>query len=71
LEIIGAAASQIPKSEQASYPQIPWPQVISLRNRLIHGYDSVDLDILWQNIISDLPSLIVALKAILEHKSNA
>lgn len=65
MEIAGEAASQIPKSSQASFPQIPWPQIVSLRNRLIHGYDSVDLDILWQIIITDLPPLITALEAIL------
>jgi uncharacterized protein with HEPN domain len=71
LEIIGEAASQIPKTKQASYPHVPWPQIISLRNRLIHGYDAVDLDILWQIITFDLPPLIVALEAILDPKSNA
>jgi uncharacterized protein with HEPN domain len=46
LEIIGEAANRIPRDEQAQHPQIPWAQVVSLRNRLVHGYDSVDFDIL-------------------------
>jgi uncharacterized protein with HEPN domain len=71
LEIIGEAASQIPKKEQVLHPHIPWPQIISLRNRLIHGYDSVDLDILWQIIATDLPPLIVSLEAILAPKDAA
>ncbi len=70
VEIIGEAASQIHKSDQVAYPQIPWPQIISLRNRLIHGYNAVDLDILWQIITSDLPPLIVALESILAPKSD-
>ena len=45
LEIIGEAANRIPPEEQARHPQIPWPQIVGLRNRLIHGYDSVDFDI--------------------------
>ena len=47
------------------HPEIPWPQIISLRNRLIHGYEAVDNDILWQIIVHDLPLLVAALKAIL------
>lgn len=65
LEIIGEAANRIPKEDQARHPQIPWPQIVSLRNRLIHGYDSVDFDILWQIITQDLPPLIATLEAII------
>ena len=41
LEIIGEAASRIPKEDQARHANISWPEIISLRNRLIHGYDTV------------------------------
>ncbi len=65
LEIVGEAASRVPEEEHARHPEIPWLQIVSLRNRLIHGYDSVDLDILWQILTADLPPLIVALEAII------
>ncbi len=65
LEIIGEAANRVPAETQAQHPAIPWVQVVSLRNRLIHGYDSVDVDILWQIIIQDLPPLEIALQAII------
>lgn len=65
LEIIGEAATRIPKEDQARYADIPWPEVISLRNRLIHGYDTVDFDILWQIVNQDLPRLIESLKKVL------
>jgi len=45
IEIIGEAASRIGKDRQEELPQIPWAQVIGMRNRLIHGYFEVDLDI--------------------------
>lgn len=61
LEIIGEAANRVPAGIQSQYPEIPWPEIISLRNRLIHGYDSVDLDVVWQIIQKDLPPLIAAL----------
>jgi uncharacterized protein with HEPN domain len=62
LEIIGEAATRIPKEDQTHYSDIPWSEIVSLRNRLIHGYDTVDFDILWQIMNHDLPELIKALK---------
>ncbi|MEJ2672394.1 MAG: DUF86 domain-containing protein [Deltaproteobacteria bacterium] len=58
LEIVGEAASRTTNPTRAEYPEVPWSQIISLRNRLIHGYDEVDLDILWKILIKDLPQLI-------------
>jgi len=48
LEIIGEAATRISKEDQARYTDISWPEIVSLRNRLIHGYDTVDFDVVWQ-----------------------
>jgi uncharacterized protein with HEPN domain len=64
LEIIGEAANRISAEDRSRYPQIPWTQIISLRNRLIHGYDHVDLDILWQIVTQDLPVLTEELERI-------
>jgi uncharacterized protein with HEPN domain len=65
LEIIGEAAGRMNANERAEFHDIPWVEIISLRNRLIHGYDSVDFDILWQIVKIDLPSLIKKLEKIL------
>jgi uncharacterized protein with HEPN domain len=65
LEIIGEAAGRVTKELQAQNPGVAWPQIMGLRNRLIHGYDSVDMDILWQILTADLPRLIVQLETIL------
>jgi uncharacterized protein with HEPN domain len=59
LEIVGEATNRVPPRERAKYPGIPWAQIVGLRNRLIHGYDNVDFDILWQIVTEDLPPLIV------------
>ncbi|MDX1523004.1 MAG: DUF86 domain-containing protein [Anaerolineae bacterium] len=64
MEIIGEAANRVPSTEQAAHPEIPWAQIVGLRNRLIHGYDAVDLNIVWQIIQQDLPPLIVTLREI-------
>ncbi len=65
LEIIGEAASQIPPVERGKWPQIRWQAVVGLRNRLIHKYHEVDLDIVWEIISNDLPPLIHSLNDIL------
>lgn len=62
VEIIGEAAVRVSPTIQQNYPLIPWPQIVGLRNRLIHGYDAVDLDILWNIVQSDLPPLIEQLE---------
>ena len=61
LEIVGEAANRTSDDARLKYPEIPWSQIVSLRNRLIHGYDSVDMDILWEILTTDLPQLIAAL----------
>ncbi len=64
LEILGEAANRIPKEERDKLPSIPWEPIIGMRNRLIHGYDQVDLDILWEVINTDLPQLLIALEPV-------
>jgi len=70
LEVIGEAASKVPREECSRYPEIPWPQIVSLRNRLIHGYDQIDLDIIWQILTRDLPLLIAELERIISQEEN-
>ena len=70
VELIGEAASQVSRDMQAQYPQIPWPEIISTRNRLIHGYDYVDYDILFDTIKNDLPALIEALANIIQKEEQ-
>ena len=61
LEIIGEAANRVPVEERHRYPQIPWSDLVGLRNRLIHAYDRVDFDILWEILCRDLPALLAEL----------
>ena len=64
LEVIGEAATRIPPEQRARLPDVPWSEIVRLRNRLIHGYDTVDFDIVWQIITRDLPPLIHALQQV-------
>ena len=64
VEIVGEASNWVPKSDQAKYPGINWKDIVGVRNRLIHGYDNVDVDVLWGILVSDLPPLITSLETI-------
>ena len=65
VEIVGEAANRVSLARRERHPEIPWPQIIGMRNRLIHGYDVIDLDLLWHTIKTDLPPLVSSLKKIL------
>ncbi len=67
-EIIGEAANRVSQRRRERHPEIPWPQIIGLRDRLIHGYDSINHDMLWQILTVDLPSLTTTLSEIVEGK---
>jgi uncharacterized protein with HEPN domain len=62
VEIVGEAAARITAECRTSHPEIPWQQVVAMRNRLVHGYDTVDLDVLWDTITVDLPPLVAQLE---------
>ncbi len=68
VEIIGEAANRVPQELRAQYSDLPWVQMIGARNRLIHGYDNVDFDILWMIVDQDLPNLIRQLENIIQKK---
>ena len=65
-EIIGEAASQISEEVREGVPEIPWFVIIGMRNRLIHAYFSINLDVVWKTSIEDIPLLIIELKNILD-----
>jgi uncharacterized protein with HEPN domain len=58
LEVLGEAARRVPEADRRRYLGIPWTEIVGLRNRLIHGYDQVDFDILWRIVSRDLPALV-------------
>jgi uncharacterized protein with HEPN domain len=62
LEVVGEAASRTPMEFRDEHPEISWFGVVGLRNRLIHGYDDIDYDIVWQILTGDIPSLVAALQ---------
>jgi uncharacterized protein with HEPN domain len=71
VELIGEAASQVPREVREKYPNVPWPKVVGMRNRLNHGYDFVDYAILLDTITDDLPLLITELEKIIPTGTKA
>ncbi|MCX6023532.1 MAG: DUF86 domain-containing protein [Chloroflexi bacterium] len=70
VEIIGEAARHVSESTQVAHPQMPWSAIIGMRNRLIHGYDQVNFDVLWRTIRDDLPILVEELQRILPERQQ-
>ena len=69
IEIIGEAAGRISPECRVRYPQIPWIQIIGMRNRLTHAYFEVDLDIVWEAVTGDLPSLVLEIEKVIAAES--
>jgi uncharacterized protein with HEPN domain len=65
LEIVGEAANFVSEDFRKQYPHIPWRKMIELRNRLIHGYFDINLDIVWDTVLKDLPPLVSDLEKII------
>jgi uncharacterized protein with HEPN domain len=62
LEVVGEAAGRVSPATRAAHSAVAWSKIIGLRNRLIHGYDQVDYDVLWRIIGEDLPPLVAELE---------
>lgn len=57
IQVIGEAASGLSGDFTSEHPQVPWRQIVAVRNRVVHGYFEVDLDILWDVAAADVPHL--------------
>lgn len=64
LEVIGEAARGISQDYRDSHPDLSWRSMVGMRDRLIHGYFDVNLDVVWETVTQDLPSLIGQLEKI-------
>jgi len=57
IEVMGEAASKISEDFRRNHPEIPWALIIGMRNKLIHAYFDINLDILWRTVTVNLPQL--------------
>ena len=64
LEIVGEAASRVGEATRQAHPEISWHQIVGLRNRIVHAYFEIDLDVVWRIVQEDLPKLISQLESL-------
>ena len=62
LRIVGGAARQVSPETRQSHASLPWQDIIGMRNRLVHAYFDINLDVVWQTVMEDLPALVEALE---------
>jgi uncharacterized protein with HEPN domain len=65
LEIIGEATKRLPESLREQYPKIPWKDMAGMRDRIIHGYDAVNLRIVWETVKGRIPAIKPEIQQIL------
>jgi uncharacterized protein with HEPN domain len=65
LEIIGEAAKRIPESIRKEYTEIPWKDMAGMRDRIVHGYDAINLKIVWETVKSRIPEVKPGIQRIL------
>lgn len=65
LEIVGEATKRLPMSLRDQYPSIPWKGMAGMRDRIIHGYDNVDFEIVWDVVKRDIPEIKPQIRQIL------
>jgi len=68
IEIIGEAASKVSQEKRSDLSEIPWKEVIGMRNRIVHAYFDIDYDIVWNTATVNIPSLVKDLVQILNQK---
>jgi uncharacterized protein with HEPN domain len=64
IQVLGEAASRLSAVFREAHPEIPWSRMIGMRNRLVHGYDEVDPDVVWRVAVDDVEPLLAALERI-------
>lgn len=65
-EIIGEAAANVSQPMRDRYPHIQWGNIIGMRNRIVHAYFEIDMDVVWQTVTQDIPVLISQLEAVFQ-----
>jgi len=64
LLVLGEAAKRLSAAFREEHPDVPWKAITGMRDRLLHGYDDVDLDLVWKTVDEDLPALVTRLEAL-------
>lgn len=67
VEIVGEASARLSKQTRDANPQVPWVDIIGMRNRIVHAYFDIDIELVWKTVTEDLPELLPTIVAILKN----
>ena len=70
VEIVGEAASRVSAETRDRNPDIPWREIVGMRNRLVHAYFEIDLRLVWDTVNADLPALVSQLEPLVPPESR-
>jgi uncharacterized protein with HEPN domain len=70
-EIVGEATKRVPQEVRDRYPQVPWRSMSGIRDKLIHDYISVNLEVVWKTVREDLPGLLSGIAIVLDQERRA
>ena len=70
IQVIGEAASRVDPVFKVDHPEVPWMDMIGMRNRLVHAYFDVELDIVWRTSVEELPELIEVLERLMIEQAD-
>lgn len=71
VEIVGEAASRVGADAKEAHPEIPWTDIVGMRNRLVHEYFDIDLAQVWETVKRDIPRLIPQLERLIPPEEEA
>lgn len=71
LEVIGEAATQISSETRIMFPQVAWKEMIGMRNRIVHDYNRVNYDVVWNTVTQNIPILVSQLEAFLPPETDS
>jgi uncharacterized protein with HEPN domain len=66
IEIIGEAARGLSGDLRQAHPEVPWRQMVAMRNVVVHGYFDIDIELVWSVVKNDLPKLALQVRSIVE-----
>jgi uncharacterized protein with HEPN domain len=70
MEVLGEATKRLPSELRDRYPVVPWKLIVGMRDRVSHGYDAVDYQILWDAVQQDIPVLLDTVEQILKQTGS-
>lgn len=70
LQIIGEAAKKIPDDIKEKYPDVPWKGMTGMRDIIVHEYDEIDVEQVWNTIANDIPATIEKISTVIQGEED-